>query len=89
MNRAPPVSLLLFVPVQYTKPTQRRGNGLLRPRSRTGSCQPGPEENESKSRSSLLPEAQEGGRIQRWETLRFSPARLVRFHSTRESLRRR
>ena len=80
MNQALPVSLLLFVPVQHPKPTARRGNGLFRPRllsSRTGERPAGAQEKKSTSGSSLLPDAEEGGRIRRRETLRFSPAQRV------------
>lgn len=42
--------------------------------------------NKGKAGSSLLPDAEEGGRIQRRETLWFSAAQLVCFHSMQESL---
>lgn len=41
----------------------------------------------SKSRSSLLPVAEEAGRIQSWETLLLSLAQLFCCHSTREHRR--
>lgn len=80
MNWALPISLLFFVPIQYTKPTQRRGFSPLHTRELPA----GARGNKSKSGSSLLPDAEEGRRIQRWETLRFSPAqpRLLSLDAT-------